>query len=821
MNEQNLSRLGLPNDEVIGKTYADFHSEEESEDFRKIVNKVLRTGKSLSHEHLSLRDGRYFLRTYSPIIKPDGKAEAVTVISKDISDIKNAEEKTRKSEKRYRELVEKAGIAILIDNRAGNIVYSNEKLAEIFGYAHEEMKGQTIRSIVHPDDVDRVMENHERRMMGKKLPSRYEFKGIKKDGSTIYSEVSAVELEKDNKIIGSRSYIWDITEKKRAKRLIEESRQEIQLISDNVPGLISYVGADGYYRFVNKQYEKWFGIPREKIIGHHYRQVLGEATYKKIKTYVKKALSGQNVSYIDSLPYKQRGVRWVNASYVPDIDDRGNVSGFYALVTDITERRKIEEERDKLIHDMGERIKEFNCLYHTSRFIQKNRSLPDIFQDLVDIIPSSWQYPEITRTKVRFNRDEYISGSFKETKWKQTSDIVVHGKRVGSIEVYYLEEKPELDEGPFLKEERELIDTLARQLAEAIERIEAEKSLQKIQELYAGLADSITDVFFAVDHDLKYTYWNKASEKLTGIAAKDALGKSILDISPDDENTRKAIEFYKKVLTTKQSKTFANKYQLGGKDFFFEISAYPSREGLSVFVKDITEHVQAEEAVKRHKNELQRLSSQLINAQEDERRRISHELHDEIGQSLTMMKLNLASIKDTLGPEQFSCIKKKWEDLNILTERLLEEAHQMTLDLRPHILDDLGLLSTLRWYVGSLSKKLDVDIKLKAANLEERLVPELEITLYRIVQEALTNIARHAQAKNVLLNIKRLKSSIKLKIEDDGKGFVLDEVDKPTQKEHGVGLFGMKERASLLNGKCIIESKPGEGTRVSVTLPLG
>ena len=116
--------------------------------------------------------------------------------------------------------------------------------------------------------------------------------------------------------------------------------------------------------------------------------------------------------------------------------------------------------------------------------------------------------------------------------------------------------------------------------------------------------------------------------------------------------------------------------------------------------------------------------------------------------------------------------------------------------------------------------KLDINIKLKTVNLEERLTPKLEITLYRIVQEAFTNIARHAQAKNVLLNIKRLKSSVKLKVEDDGIGFNLEEVEKHRKKEHGVGLLGMRERAFLSKGKFSVETNPGEGTRISVTIPL-
>ncbi|MEO0249325.1 MAG: PAS domain S-box protein, partial [candidate division WOR-3 bacterium] len=130
------------------------------------------------------------------------------------------------------------------------------------------------------------------------------------------------------------------------------------------------------------------------------------------------------------------------------------------------------------------------------------------------------------------------------------------------------------------------------------ERVHAERTLRQSEARYRELADSIADVFFAMDTDLRYTYWNKASEKLTGILAQDAIGKSLYDLFPDTPQTRRAERVYREVLRTQQPQSFINEYQLGGKDYVFEISAYPSKHGLSVFVKDITERRRAEEALR-------------------------------------------------------------------------------------------------------------------------------------------------------------------------------------------------------------------------------
>ena len=143
------------------------------------------------------------------------------------------------------------------------------------------------------------------------------------------------------------------------------------------------------------------------------------------------------------------------------------------------------------------------------------------------------------------------------------------------------------------------------------EHKKAEEALRESEEKYKDLAESISDTFFAMDRNLVYTYWNKASEELTGISAEDAIGKSLLEIFPDNEESRAALEVYKEVLRTQQLRVFVNEYHIGGKKYFFEISAYPSKDGLSVFVKDITERKQAEIALQEKEEMLERQAQHL------------------------------------------------------------------------------------------------------------------------------------------------------------------------------------------------------------------
>ena len=160
-------------------------------------------------------------------------------------------------------------------------------------------------------------------------------------------------------------------------------------------------------------------------------------------------------------------------------------------------------------NDLGERVKELGCLYGLSRIVEKpNISLDGIFQEMMNLIPSAWHYPEVTRARIYFDGAEYLSEPFEKTQWRQTSDIVVSGKQRGSVEVYYTEERPVLDEGPFLQEERNLIDGIARTVSEAAERKQNEEKLRKVHEKLvlashrAGMAEVATDVLHNVGNIL-------------------------------------------------------------------------------------------------------------------------------------------------------------------------------------------------------------------------------------------------------------------------------------------------------------------------------
>jgi signal transduction histidine kinase len=214
------------------------------------------------------------------------------------------------------------------------------------------------------------------------------------------------------------------------------------------------------------------------------------------------------------------------------------------------------------------------------------------------------------------------------------------------------------------------------------------------------------------------------------------------------------------------------------------------------------------------KRELERLSSELMQAQEDERRRIARELHDEIGQALTALKLELAIAGHHAPPGTASDLT----EARVITDRALQSVRDMSQLLHPSMLDDLGLPDTATWYLRGFSRRTGITSELVVERLERRLDPEVESCTYRIIQEALTNVARHAEASRCRVELTRVDALLRVRIEDDGKGF--DETAEPAPAVRGLGLVGVRERVARLGGTLRVESRRGVGTSLMVELPV-
>lgn len=359
----------------------------------------------------------------------------------------------------------------------------------------------------------------------------------------------------------------------------------------------------------------------------------------------------------------------------------------------VIERARAEAALRQQTQVLGERVKELQCLYAIAALVaQPGIALETLCQRIVEVLPPAWQYPDLTCGRLVLDNHTFATPNFQPTRWQLTSDIQVYGERIGSVDIYYLEEKPDSDVGPFLHEEQHLLNAIARFLGETFERRRGE-----------------------------------------------------------DERARYAVQ-------------------------------------------------------------LQALSQRLLDVQETERRAIARELHDEIGQLLTGLRLTL----EMSTPVMVGEAQENLHHAQLLVHDIMTRMRNLSLDLRPTMLDDLGVLPALLWHFDRFTGQTNLQVDFKHVGLDgRRFAPAVETAAFRIVQEALTNAARHAAVQHVTVRSWSDPDTLHVMIEDHGAGFETQTIPATSH-----GLAGMRERVIAVGGQLTIDSVPGAGTCILAELPL-
>ena len=356
-----------------------------------------------------------------------------------------------------------------------------------------------------------------------------------------------------------------------------------------------------------------------------------------------------------------------------------------------------------------------------------------------------------------------------------------------------------------------------------------------------AIVESSSDAILSVTPDGFVTTWNAGAERIFGYTATEMIGRSVLTIIPTHLQRDRAWE-----LATVRGAHDIHNYDAvrvtkDGRYIDVSVTLSPLKDavgqyvGVSKVIRDISERKrgeallhQAHEALERKvqertaelssaNNSLRELSGRLMHVQEEERSRLARDLHDEVGQLLTALKIDLQDLQHGEEGQPLSgCLRDSLE----LVDRLLTQVRNLALDLRPSILDDLGLVSALRWYANRQATRNGWTLSLSVEGMAGRVPVPIEVTCFRVVQEALTNIAKYARAKVIDLTLCRQGEEVTLIIQDDGVGFDVLSARQRAQGGASIGLLGMEERVRLAGGSLVISSAPGEGTRLELRFLL-
>ncbi len=422
-----------------------------------------------------------------------------------------------------------------------------------------------------------------------------------------------------------------------------------------------------------------------------------------------------------------------------------------------------------------------------------------------------------------------------EDEWHSLDSLAVplHNREGQLIGILYVDDPVER-KLPTL-EQIQVLEMFVQQAALAIENHTLLQELRKSEAKYRLLTENASDLIFLLEPDGRISFLSSSAKRVLGYDPEELIGQKFSDLlSP---TSRRLSPNY--LLSPDQTQELQGRCEVeiirkDGSSRFLEINSTPVFEngrlvGEQGIARDVSEKKRMEREIAQRQRQLRRsqkrqeqltgYAATVIAAQEDERRRIARDLHDDTAQALIALSRHIEALHHVLeqNPDE---AQGKLHDLKKLTDQTLASVRRFSRDLRPSLLDDLGLVPALEWLVSENANRNHITTRLKVSGDERRLPPEVELACFRIAQEALNNAAKHAQATGAAVEMHFGDAWCRLTISDNGIGFESPPVISDLAGKGRMGVMGMQERANLLGGTLTLRTAPGQGTRVTVTIPL-
>jgi len=726
-----------------------------------------------------------------------------------------AEQSLHESEERFRQLAEHLEDVVWIANRDfTKAQYINRAYEKVFGRSCESVYESlcSFLEAVHPDDREMIDQMIERQRHGEYVP--FEYRIIRPDGSIRWILRRAFPIRDDQgEIYRVAGVGQDITERKRVQEELRKSEEELRLFNLATNDMFWNWDLSTGNVVRSTGFERVFGYAAELEIDPSiswWQNRLHPEDRQRVIDAVQSAVQRGEKACTYEYRFRRGDGSYATISDRAYIvrDELGNAVRAMGAMTDITERQEAEEalrESEERYRDLVENSRELICTHDLNGLVlSANPAAAAALGYELDEYVGKKTIRDILLPEVRHQFDEYMARLRKDGA---TSGIMLVETKSGETRMweYYNSLRTEGVTAPVVR-------GMARDITE---ELRARRALRQSEERYRELFENSRDAIYLHDMDGRYLSVNRAAEDLTGYSRDEILGRDFTGfVAPRN------VPSIRRNFCKKLEKKGATMYEVeviakDGRPVPVEVSsriiyndAVPV--GVQGTVRNISER-------KRSQERLRAYSRRLVEAQEMERKKIARELHDEIGQILTAVRLGLHAVKRT---SETSASLSQIDETVVIVDEALERVREMSLELRPAMLDDLGLVAALRWYLNRFCERAGIGGRVHADFGDEfRLPHKLEIACFRIVQEALTNVARHADASVVDIAMKRSNRELRLRVVDDGKGFDVDKL-LASFSSKSFGLHGIEERAFDVGGEIEIRSSPGDGTELCATFPL-
>ncbi len=761
--------------------------------------------------------------TARPLLDDTGQIRGGVAVFRDITAAKRTDEALRDSQERYRQLVTKASDIIYRTDASGRFTFVNPVAMRIMKYAEPELLGRRFIELINPDHQPAAERFYGRQFIRKRPSTYYEFLALAKDGSEVWIGQNVQVLLEQGSVVGFQAVARDITDRKRAEEARLESEERLRSIVQSTGDAIILMDTRGQVAFWNSGAEKIFGYTAEEMLGQSVTRIIPSRLREAHQRGVERVAAAGRLT-LEADMFELTGLRKDGTEFPLEFSlaawTAKSTLFITGIIRDISARRQAEsalrdsEERFRAIMDHSPALIFIKDL--AGRYLQANRQFEIISHlapgDLVGKTDEEVFPPE--QAAVFRDNDRKVLETGAPMKFEEA---VLHDDGLHTSVVVKFP----------------LLDAYGRCYAlcgiatDITDRKRAEEARQQLTKDRLLLLESTGEGIYGIDRQGRCTFINSAAARMLGFLSDELLGQDMHECIhysfPDGTAYPRAACRIKETL--KRGKGFKGDEEVywrkDGTAFPVEYSSFPIIEqeqiiGAVVVFLDITERKRAEQQLTLSHDQLRKLTARLESVREEERILIAREIHDELGQALTGVKLDLCLLRDQLSVAAPGLLKRL-ESIATLVDGTIQSVQRIATELRPVVLDQLGLIPAIEWQAHEFQVRTGIQCTLDVYLRTVTLSHAGSTAMFRIFQEILTNVARHARASVVHITLQEQAGSLVLEVRDNGRGVTDAELADP----HSLGLVGMRERALLLGGETIFTGNPGTGTAVRVRIPLG
>lgn len=720
-------------------------------------------------------------------------------VVEDITERRRAEDRLLE----YEKVVEGLQEMIVVVDREYRYVVANQAFLNYHGLNREQVVGHFVPEFVGQERFDQITKNNvDECFRGRALRCEMELTFPEMGRRNLVG--SYYPIEGPEGVDRIAVVLEDVTERKLAEEARRASEGRWRAIFDNSAVGIGLADLHGKITAANRAFQEMVGYSEDELRSMTYMDITDAADRLMNATLAAEMWGNRSTGFPMEKRYRHKTGRsiWVRAT-VSKSPGEGPMPPFgICIAEDITERKRAEArllEYEKVVEGLQQMIvvvdRDYRYLIANQAFLNYRGMQPG--QVLGHLAPEILGQETFEQT-VKGKLDECFQG--RVVKYEMTLTYSDLGKRDFFITYFPIEGAAG-------------IDRIAAVLEDITERKRAEERLLE----YEKVVESSQEMIAVVDRDYRYRIANQMFLNSHGLKREQAVGHLVSEVVGQErfaDFTKSKLDecFQGKIVKVENDFTFS---RLGRRDLlkaYFPIEGPGGVDCVAVVLQDITERKRAERELQRSLLELQALNGQLQNVREEERTKLAREIHDQLGQSLTAIKIGLCALKAAPGEAQQS---QSIDGILHLVDETIHAVRRISTELRPGILDHLGLVAAVEWAAEEFQAGTGIQCQVGLPETNPAIDAERATAIFRILQETLTNIARHAGATRVSIRLFHEGGSVSLEVRDNGRGIGADRL----YGAGSLGILGMRERAVLLGGEFRIAGEPGNGTTVRVRIP--